>query len=155
MIPHLRYTVDKCREMGVQIIFANDSYTENDWMFNFMEKHAVRGTEEVRVIKELEPQKGDIIIEKRRFSAFFRTDLDITLKELDIDTVAVAGINTHVCVLSTLFDAISLNFNTVLLKDCCASPGEKIHDFILEIYGKYLPGLRVLSSEEFFMEIEV
>ena len=152
MIPRLKDIINKCRKEGIQIIFANDSYIENDWMFSFMEKHAVRVTDEVKVIKELEPEKGDIIVEKRRFSAFFRTDLDITLRELGVDTVAVGGINTHVCVLSTIFDSISLDFHTILLHDCCASPKMDIHDFIVKIYRKYLPGLKIMSGEEFLSE---
>ncbi len=154
VIPRLKATIDRCRERGVHVIFANDSYVEDDWMFNFMEKHAIRGTDGVKVIKELDPVEGDIIVEKRRFSAFFRTDLDITLKELQVDTLAVAGINTHVCVLSTIFDAISLNFNTILLEDCCASPREDIDRFIFQVYGRYLPGLKVLSSDEFLNLLE-
>ncbi len=151
IIPNIKRTIEKCRKLGIPVIYANDSYLESDWIFNFMKRHAIRGTEEVDVIDELKPEKGDIVIEKRRFSAFFRTDLDITLKELGIDTLLLAGINTHVCVLATAFDAVSSDFNVILLEDCCASHKEEIHEFITKKF-KGMPAFKVLSSEEFFSE---
>ncbi|MBO8181908.1 MAG: cysteine hydrolase [Archaeoglobus sp.] len=153
IIPNIRRTIEECRKLGIPVIYANDSYIESDWIFNFMAKHAVRGTEGVEVIEELKPEKGDIVIEKRRFSAFFRTDLDITLRELGIDTVALAGINTHVCVLATAFDAVSSDFRVILLDDCCASHKEEIHEFITKKF-RGMPAFKILSSEEFLSEIK-
>jgi|Deesub1362A_J573_1020465.scaffolds.fasta_scaffold00050_131 nicotinamidase-related amidase len=148
ILPKIEKLLEWCRERGIPVIYANDSYLENDWLFNFMEKHAVRGTDELTVVDRISPKKGDIIIEKRRFSAFFRTDLDITLRELGIDTVVLAGINTHVCVLSTAFDAISLDFYTILLKDCCASSWKRLHEFVVNDF-RGLPAFRVMDSGEF------
>ncbi|MBE8539301.1 isochorismatase family protein [Geoglobus acetivorans] len=148
IIPRVRHVIDELRSLSIPIIFANDSYPENDWLFNFMKKHAVRGTKEVEVIDELEVRDEDIVVEKRRFSAFFRTDLDITLREMGVDTVALAGINTHVCVLSTAFDAISNDFRVILLSDCCASHTRDVHEFIVNRF-KGLPAFQVMESEEF------
>jgi nicotinamidase-related amidase len=148
IIPKVVEVIKGCRERGIPIIFANDSYLENDWLFNFMKKHAIRGTEEVEVIDELKPEDRDIIVEKRRFSAFFRTDLDITLRELGIGTVALAGINTHVCILATAFDAVSNDFKTIILKDCCASHSKELHDFVVEKF-KGMPAFEVMESREF------
>lgn len=148
IISRVAEVIRGCREKGIPIIFANDSYLESDWLFNFMKKHAIRGTEEVEVIDELKPEDGDIVVEKRRFSAFFRTDLDITLRELGVDTVALAGINTHVCVLATAFDAVSSDFRAIILKDCCASHSKELHDFVVEKF-KGLPALEVMESREF------
>jgi len=50
------------------------------------------------LIDEFEAHSEDIILPKRRFSAFFKTDLDITLRTLEVDTIALAGINTDACV---------------------------------------------------------
>jgi len=152
IIPNIKRTIEKCRRMGIPVVFANDSYMESDWIFNFMAKHAVRGTEEVEVIDDLKPEKGDIVVEKRRFSAFFKTDLDITLREMRVDTVLLAGINTHVCVLATAFDAVSHDFNVILLDDCCASYKEEIHDFVTKKF-KGMPAFKVLTSAEFFDKI--
>ena len=148
IIPKIAETIRECRKNSIPIIFANDSYIKNDWLFDFMKEHAIRGTEGVEVIDELKPEEGDIIVEKRRFSAFFRTDLDLTLRELGVDTVALAGINTNVCVLATAFDAISSDFYTILLSDCCASSRRELHDFIVEKF-RGLPAFTVMESREF------
>ncbi len=148
IIPKIAETIRECRKNSIPIIFANDSYIKNDWLFDFMKEHAIRGTEGVEVIDELKPEEGDIIVEKRRFSAFFRTDLDLTLRELGVDTVALAGINTNVCVLATAFDAISSDFYTILLSDCCASGRRELHDFIVKKF-RGLPAFTVMESREF------
>ncbi len=148
IIPKIAKTIEKCREHSIPIIFANDSYIKNDWLFDFMKEHAIRGTEGVEVIDELKPEEDDIIVEKRRFSAFFRTDLDLTLKELGVDTVVLAGINTNVCVLATAFDAVSSDFYTILLSDCCASSRKELHDFVVKKF-KGLPAFTVMDSREF------
>ncbi len=152
IVPKISETIEACRKNSIPIIFANDSYMKNDWLFEFMKEHAVRGTDGVEVIDELRPEKEDIIVEKRRFSAFFRTDLDLTLRELGVDTVALAGINTNVCVLATAFDAISSNFYTILLSDCCASSRKELHDFIVKKF-RGLPAFTVMESEEFIRTI--
>ncbi len=152
IIPRIAETVRECRKKSIPIIFANDSYIKNDWLFRFMKEHAVRGTDGVEVIDELKPEENDIIVEKRRFSAFFRTDLDLTLRELGVDTVVLAGINTNVCVLATAFDAVSSDFYTILLSDCCASSKKELHDFIVEKF-RGLPAFRVMKSEEFLKEV--
>jgi nicotinamidase-related amidase len=152
IIPTIKKTAEKCRELKIPVIYANDSYIESDWIFNFMKKHAVRGTNGVEVIDALTPEKGDIVLEKRRFSAFFRTDLDITLRELGVDTVAIAGINTHVCVLATAFDAVSNDFRAIILEDCCASHKKEIHDFIVKSF-RGMPAFRIMKSEEFLNQL--
>ncbi len=152
IIPKIAETIRECRKNSIPIIFANDSYMKNDWLFDFMKEHAVRGTEEVEVIDELKPGKDDIIVEKRRFSAFFRTDLDLTLRELGVNTVALAGINTNVCVLATAFDAISSDFYTILLSDCCASNRSELHEFVVKKF-RGLPAFTVMTSEVFLKTV--
>ena len=55
---------------------------------------------------ELDRLPRDMVLPKRRFSAFFKTDLDQTLRTLDVDTVLVGGISTNFCVLTTALDAV-------------------------------------------------
>jgi nicotinamidase-related amidase len=116
-----------------------------------MKPHSIRGTDGATVIDELEREKNDIVLPKRRFSAFFKTDLDQTLRTLGCDTVAVAGIATHICVLTTVLDAVSLDFNAILLKDCCVAHKPEYHSGTIQIYesSPIYPLIRVMSSEEF------
>jgi len=139
------------RDKGFPVIFSCDSFLEDDFIFQGkMKPHSIRGTEGANVIDQLDKEPSDIVSEKRRFSAFFKTDLDQTLRDLDCDTVVVVGISTHICVLSTLIDAVSLDFKAILLKDCCQAHTPEIHNGIIQIYEKtpLYPLMRIMSSEE-------
>ena len=75
---------------------------------------------------QLSPQPGDYTITKHRFSAFFQTELDLILRRLDIRTVILAGTTTPNCIRTTCYDAISLEYNAVVLTDCCSSQSGEI-----------------------------
>jgi nicotinamidase/pyrazinamidase len=148
----VRDTLRKCRSLSVPVIFACDSFLEKDFLFGGrMKPHAIRGTEGTRPLSDLEPQASDIILDKRRFSAFFKTDLDQTLRTMNIDTVAVGGVNTHFCVLATVFDAICHDFHTIMLEDLSAAYKKEIHTSFIDVYrnSAIYPLLRVMGSEEF------
>ena len=97
-----------------------------------------------------------MILPKRRFSAFFKTDLDQTLRTWHCDTVAVGGLTTNVCVLMTAMDALSHDFCTILLEDCCAAHKREVHETTIENYRKFAlyPLFRIMMAEDFLREIE-
>jgi ureidoacrylate peracid hydrolase len=82
----------------------------------------IRDTWDTDIVDELKPLPGDIIIYKHRFSGFYDTDLDATLKRLDIKYLIFAGATTSVCVESTLRDATFRDYVPVLLADTTAEP---------------------------------
>lgn len=88
---------------------------------------AVEGTPGARVVSELEPAEGEHIIRKIRMSAFMQTDLDLILRSLSVDTVYVAGIQTPNCIRTTVFDAMALNYRTILIEDAVAAKNDDIH----------------------------
>jgi nicotinamidase/pyrazinamidase len=157
IVPIARAFLKKCRGLAIPVIFACDSFMRNDFIFRGrMKPHALRGTSGVKPLKELEPEQDDIILEKRRFSAFFKTDLDQTLRTMGVDTVAVGGINTHFCVLATAFDALCNDFYTIILEDVSACFKKEIHSSFLDAYRKsaIFPILRVMTSQEFISAVE-
>ena len=155
IIPFVRDTLKKCRGLSIPVIFACDSFLAKDFIFKCrMKPHAIRGTEGTKPLSDLEPETTDIILEKRRFSAFFKTDLDQTLRTLGVDTVAVGGVNTHFCVLATAFDAVCNDFSTIILEDLSAAFKKQIHESFVDAYrnSAIYPLLRVMKSEEFLQE---
>lgn len=74
----------------------------------------------------------DVVVVKRRVSAFVGTDLEHVLRALDIDTVIVTGLTTAGVVLSTVRHACDLDFRTVVLRDACADPNPDVHDLLVE-----------------------
>ena len=109
------------------------------------------GTEGAEVIAEFGPEDSDIILPKRRFSAFFGTNLDAILREKGIDTIAVCGISTQVCVLTTVLDAIAHDFRVILMDDCCATFKPEHHVTLADMYrkGPMFPLLQSMSLDDF------
>lgn len=85
-------------------------------------KILIRDTWNTDIVGELKPQTDDIIMYKTRFSGFYRTDLDATLKKLGIRHLIMTGVTTSICVDSTVRDAMFRDYLCVLLKDCMAEP---------------------------------
>jgi nicotinamidase-related amidase len=71
--------------------------------------------------EEFRRDPSDYVIVKPRFSAFFHTELDLILRRLGVDTVLLAGTTTPNCIRSTFYDALSLDYDAVLLSDCTSS----------------------------------
>jgi ureidoacrylate peracid hydrolase len=82
----------------------------------------IRDTWNTDIVPQLAPQAGDTVIYKHRFSGFYQTDLDATLKSLGARHLIVTGCTTSVCVESTIRDAMFRDYTCVLLADCTAEP---------------------------------
>ena len=93
----------------------------------------IRGTWDSEIIDELKVDpKKDHILEKRRDSAFRGTELEVWLKALKINTLIFAGIDTAVCVESSLRDAFNIGYDVILLSDATASMGSEMKKTTLE-----------------------
>src|SRR4030043_1641611 len=96
ILPNLQRLLDESRKRRFPIIFACDSFLEGDFIFKGkMKVHSLRGTKGAEVLDDLRPQPADIILPKRRFSAFYKTDLDQTLRTLGVDTIVATGMTTE------------------------------------------------------------
>jgi nicotinamidase/pyrazinamidase len=156
IIPNLQRLLGESRKKGFPIIFACDSFLEGDFIFKGkMKVHALRGTKGAEVVDELKPEPSDIILPKRRFSAFFKTDLDQTLRTLGVDTIVVTGVTVEVCVLMTAMDGLSHDFSAILLEDCSASRNKDFHQGCLSLYRDFslYPLLKIMTLEELLKEI--
>ena len=97
-------------------------------------RHNLAGSHGTEIILELYTQ-GDLVVRgKKRYSAFFATELEFLLRHFDIDTVILAGINTTTCVLCTAFEATNRDFRVVIASDAVDSmDGEEMHRFALHL----------------------
>jgi ureidoacrylate peracid hydrolase len=82
----------------------------------------IRDTWNTEIVPELKPHAGDIVMYKTRFSGFYQTDLDATLKRLGIKHLIITGCTTSVCVDSTIRDAMFRDYQPILLADCTGEP---------------------------------
>ncbi len=133
IIPKTVELVEKARENDVPVIFSNDAHIKGvDHELKLWGDHAIKGTPGAKVIKELGPTEKDYIVEKRRYSGFFHTDLDLLLKELGVNTLVICGLHTHMCVRHTCADAYCLGFDIVIPKDATNSFTEEDYQYGLK-----------------------
>jgi ureidoacrylate peracid hydrolase len=82
----------------------------------------IRGSWSTDIVPELKPNAEDIVMYKTRFSGFYKTELDSTLKKLGKKNLIFVGCTTSICVESTIRDAFFRDYSAVLLQDCTAEP---------------------------------
>lgn len=112
------------------------------------------GTRQVEIIERLAPQPDELIIDKGRYSAFHRTDLDARLKAHGVDTLIVCGVLTDVCVLSTVFDAFALGYHIQLVSDACTTTTRAGHYSALLIMANWVYALEILTCAECLRALE-
>ncbi len=87
----------------------------------------VRGEPGHDIIPELYPAPGEPVIDKPGKGAFYQTDLELMLKNREIDTLLVCGVTTEVCVNTTVREANDRGFRCIVMSDCCASYFPEFH----------------------------
>jgi nicotinamidase-related amidase len=78
------------------------------------------------------PEPGDVLVTKKRVSAFAGSDLDVVLRSLDVDALVLTGIATSGVVLSTLRMAADLDYELTVLRDACADGDDEVHRVLMD-----------------------
>ncbi len=89
--------------------------------------YAIRGTAGCQLLPELQVAPEDCILVKKRYSAFFQTELDVVLGQLQPHMLVLAGITTAWCVRSTAVDAYQRDYCVLLAQDAMAGFTERDH----------------------------
>jgi nicotinamidase-related amidase len=150
-IQSLIRAIQIARSNKIPVIYAvvgfRKGYPEvspNNKSFSAFKKNDTRSfdtAEAARVHTSVAPQSGDIIITKKRVSAFTGSDLEVVLRSLGITHIVLTGIATSGVVLSTLREAADKDYAITILSDCCADLDEEVH--------------RVLTTKVFTRQAEV
>jgi maleamate amidohydrolase len=112
----------------------------------------IAGTAGCEILPELEHFPEDCVLVKKRYSAFFGTDLDARLSKIHPDVLVIAGVNTHACVRMTAIDAYQRDYEVIVAADCVASSDREHHNVTL----RYLDGniARVLPTADVVAALE-
>lgn len=135
--------VEKARNEGVQVIHVPISFAENYSELTSTPYGILKGVVDngafkkttwgVKIIDELTPQDGDVVIEgKRGLCGFHSTNLDFILRSRGIKNVALGGFLTNCCVESTMRTAYENGYNVITLTDCCAGLSIDEHNNAIE-----------------------
>jgi nicotinamidase-related amidase len=106
----------------------------------------IEGTFGSKILEELQQMDDEREIIKKRYSAFFQTELDELLKRINPSFLVLAGVNTHACIRTAAIDAYQLDYRVQIISDCVASPDQRHHDVTLD----YLERIsKVVKLEKF------
>ena len=87
----------------------------------------------LQVIHEgVKPIDGEVVVGKHRVNALYGTDLDMTLRANDIDTIVLLGYATSGVVLSTTRYAADADYRLFVVEDCCSDQDVEVHDFLTQ-----------------------
>jgi nicotinamidase-related amidase len=145
LVDRLRRAIDAAQAASMPVIyvvvgFRND-YTEvsprNRGFAAIAESGAFSdGDANREVHPSIAPRPGNIVVTKKRVSAFAGSDLDMVLRAQQIDHLVLSGISTSGVVLSTLRQAADLDFELTVLADGCADGDDEVHRVLI---GKIFP----------------
>jgi nicotinamidase-related amidase len=127
IVPVIQRELARARDAGETVVYLADNHLPDDAEFAMFPPHALVGTKGAEIVPELAPAAGEIVIPKRRYSGFFGTDLDITLRERGVDTLRLVGDCTNICVLYTAADARNLGYAVEIVQDGVTSFDEEAH----------------------------
>jgi len=147
LIPNQQRILEKAREEGLFVVYVADHHMPDDEEFDVWGAHAVEGTEGAQVIDEIASKGNEKVIPKRRYSGFFGTDLDLTLREHDIEKVIIFGVLTDICVNYTSAGATARGYDAVVVSDAVSSNDEEDHKFALKHMQK-VHDTEVVTTEE-------
>ena len=137
IIPRVKALIEDEMARNGKVFFICDTHDPDELEFQMFPVHCVKGTEEAEVIPELLEYAGELI-RKRRYSAFFETDLEERLAELAHGKVVVCGVCTDICVVHTAADARNRDYAVEIPTDCVASFDPEAHKYALQHMEKIL-----------------
>ena len=141
--PSLRRLLDVFRARGLRVVYttvASELPDGSDLMPIFRERNAAnraavgdaaippRADPWARIVRSLEPQPGELVVNNTTYGTFSSTGLDHRLRALGISSLVVGGVVTNVCVETTARDAADRGYQVVLLDDGCAAFSPEIHE---------------------------
>jgi nicotinamidase-related amidase len=99
------------------------------------------------------PQKEDVVVVKRRVSAFTGSDLEVILRALGIQHLVLTGVATSGVVLSTLREAADKDYQLTVIEDCCADRDQEVHRVLMDkVFQKQA---EVVSLERWVKEMKI
>jgi nicotinamidase-related amidase len=133
------------RRSKIPVIYVSDAHLPSDPEISIWGPHAMKGTRGANVISELKPTKSDYVFEKRVYSSFQGTGVELLLRNLKVDSVVIVGLLTEICVRHTAADAFMKGFKVKIPSDCVEALSVKAQSEGLE-YLKSMYGAEITTS---------
>lgn len=126
LIGHTNHLIAVFRELTFPVIWVRQAFKPDlsDAYLIMRDKKisvTIEGTRGSQIDDDLDCRPSDTIVIKKRYSAFFGTNLDDVLNQHGPALLVLAGVNTHACIRTTAIDAYQRDYRVVLARDCTGS----------------------------------
>ena len=168
VVPTLKRLLEFCRKIKLPI-FYSQAVREESGIDLLTRSHrilpkareerikrrpiCIRGSWDAEIVDELKPSLDDHVVIKRRDSVFQDTEVEVWLRSLGIDSIIFSGIDTSICVESSLRDAFNHGYDIVLISDATASNNLEHYNSTLDNIRNYY-GL-VMNIDELISNFDI
>ena len=141
IVKHIAGAINAAREKDILIIFVRVGFRKGlpeisaeNKSFSAIKNQLINGG--LDAFMQIHPGLGivedDIIVNKKRVSAFSGSDLEMILRAKNISHLVLTGIATSGVVLSTLREAFDKDYQLTVLSDGCADMDEETHQLLIQ-----------------------
>jgi len=135
-VPKIQKLLNLFRKQKMPVIYIIREYREDGCDIEITrqkaflngKKYCVPGTKGCEIVEALKPLAGEYKIMKNRYSSFMNTELDFILRRLGIRTIVVCGTQYPVCVRTTVFDGVALDYEVILVTDAASAQTNEVAD---------------------------
>ena len=161
-MPHIKSLIDACHQKGLPVIYTTGTSRDDMWDAGSWRWKDGRMTSDARgdrpgneIVADISPLASDIVVLKRKPSAFFGTDLASFLNLLGCDTLIMAGTTTSGCVRATAVDAFSLNYRVAIAEEACFDRSQASHAVSLcDLHAKYADVLGTAEILDYLQSLQ-
>ena len=131
--------IQSCRQGNIPIIFTQHGHTDpasdGGLLGKWWGQMIIGGTEDWKFLPEIKIEPEDTVLPKKRYSAFFETDLETTLRSKGIQDLIISGVMTNLCCETTARDAFMRDYRVFFLIDGTATGRSDLHLATLKNLG--------------------
>ncbi|GIL52601.1 hypothetical protein Vafri_8424 [Volvox africanus] len=139
-LPKVKEAIDVARARHLHVIWVIREHEPSGVDVEYTREHlfkdglgsTVPGTKGAELVEGLEVRKGELVLVKKRFSAFLHTHLDLVLRRLRVRRVVLCGVQTPNCIRATAVDSLGHDYETLVLSDATGSKSEAVQGANLE-----------------------
>jgi len=141
VLAHVARAIDAARKAPIPIIYVvvqfREGYpeiSERNVVFSGIKQggRLKEGAPDAQICPAIAPQPGDLVVTKKRISAFTGSDLEVILRANGIDTLVLTGVSSRGVVESTARCAFDLDYRIVVLGDCCSDRDPEANEIALQ-----------------------